>query len=227
MVAVIGAMSIETDGLKAVLKHKKEKEVCGFKFTEGKLGGKKVVVCCCGIGKVASSSAAAVMISLYKPEYVINLGVAGGAKPLRQGDIVVSKNAVQHDYDATADGLVIGQVHGFESPYIPCDEETGDKLYKIAKSLGIEAVLGTVATGDMFVNSNEKSSWIASTFDARAFDMESAAVAQVCNIAGVKYCALRAISDNGDDTAVKSFYEFVTEAARRSIAIVAEFIKNS
>ena len=203
-----------------------EHDIVGYKFTEGKLYGKSVVVCCCGIGKVASASASSVMIAKFNPEIVINLGVAGGAKPLNQGDIVVSEKVVQHDYNAVADGLELGQVHGFDSPYISCNQELADSLFSIAKSLDITAVKGTVASGDEFVNSNQKSSWLATHFGANAFDMESGAIAQVCHITGKKFCSLRAISDNGDDVAIKSFYEFVTEASERSIKIVENFVKN-
>ena len=41
---------------------------------------------------------------------------------------------------------------------------------------------------------------------------------------GVGFTALRAVSDNGDDAAVKSFYEFVDEASSKSIEVISEFI---
>ena len=225
MIAVIGAMSIETNGLIAKLSDVKQYDVFGYKFTEGMIDGKEVVVCCCGIGKVASASATSIMISKFNPDCVINLGVAGGAKPLKQGDIVISENVVQHDYDATADGLKIGQVHGFDSPFIECDKDVAEELYQVASSLNIYTVKGSIASGDMFVSSNEKSAWLVNTFGARAFDMESGAIAQVCKMMGKKFCSLRAISDNGDDSAIKSFYEFVTEASERSINIIEKYVK--
>ena len=81
-----------------------------------------------------------------------------------------------------------------------------------------------MATGDCFVSDNEKSSKIAKTFGAISFDMESAAINQVCQTQGVSFTAMRAISDNGDDEAVKSFYEFLTEACARSTEVITEFI---
>lgn len=52
--------------------------------------------------------------------------------------------------------------------------------------------------------------------------MESAAINQVCAVQNVGFTSLRAISDNGDDGAVKSFYEFVEDAAAKAIDAVTE-----
>ncbi len=224
MFGIIGAMEIETDGLIAELTDKRETEIGAYKFMKGKLCGKDIVVCKCGIGKVFSATAAALMINNFSVSGIINIGVAGGVKPLKQGDIVISERTVQHDYDATADGLPMGQVHGFDSPYFGCDRAIVGQLSEIITRLGYKYKVGTIASGDCFVSDNEKSATIARMFDASAFDMESAAINQVCEVWNVGFASLRAISDNGDDSAVKSFYEFVTEAAKKAIEIITEFI---
>lgn len=226
MIGIIGAMSIEIDGLVAIMDERKTISCGIYNYEVGKIFGKEVVVCRCGIGKVFSSTATALMIEKFAPVAIINIGVAGGAKPLCQGDIVVSKRTVQHDYDGTADGLKLGQVHGFDSQYFNCDENLVNAISKVIDEFGYSYIVGTVATGDCFVSDNAKSSFIAKTFDANAFDMESGAINQVCNVQNVPFVALRAISDNGDDSAMKSFYEFVTEAATRSINIITKYIQN-
>ena len=226
MIGIIGAMSIEIDGLVAIMDERKTISCGIYNYEVGKIFGKEVVVCRCGIGKVFSSTATALMIEKFAPVAIINIGVAGGAKPLCQGDIVVSKRTVQHDYDGTADGLKMGQVHGFDSQYFNCDENLVNAISKVIDEFGYSYIVGTVATGDCFVSDNAKSSFIAKTFDANAFDMESGAINQVCNVQNVPFVALRAISDNGDDSAMKSFYEFVTEAATRSISIISKYIQN-
>ncbi|MBR6773863.1 MAG: 5'-methylthioadenosine/adenosylhomocysteine nucleosidase [Clostridia bacterium] len=225
MIGIIGAMSVEIDGLVAVMDERETISCGAYKYELGKIYGKEVVVCRCGIGKVFSATATALMIEKFSPDAIINIGVAGGAKPLCQGDIVVSKRTVQHDYDGTADGLKMGQVHGFDSQYFECDENLVNTISKVIDELGYPYKVGTVATGDCFVSDNKKSAYIASTFDANAFDMESGAINQVCVVQNVPFVALRAISDNGDDSAMKSFYEFVTEAATRSINIITKYIQ--
>ena len=224
MLGIIGAMEIETDGLIAMMSECRINDLGGYKFVKGKLRGKDVVVCRCGIGKVFSSTAAALMLFAYEIDGIINIGVAGGMKPLKQGELVVAERTVQHDFDATADGLEKGCVPGFDSPYFNCDRAFVGQLSEVISRLGYRYKVGTIASGDMFVGSKSKSEEIFRQFGAIAFDMESAAINQVCVGMGVGFTALRAVSDNGDDAAVKSFYEFVDAASSKSIEVMSEFI---
>ncbi len=224
MVGIIGAMEIETKGLIDNMKDVRNVNIGAYAFTTGTLRGKPVVVCRCGIGKVFSSTAAALMLSEFEVNTIISIGVAGGKKPIKQGDIVIAERTVQHDYDATADGLELGCVHGFDSPYFICSRALVGQLSEVISHLGFDYSVGTIATGDCFVSSREKSDAIASRFNAIAFDMESAAINQVCAYQGVSFVSMRAISDNGDDEAIHSFYEFVTVAAARSIEVISEFV---
>ena len=224
MIGIIGAMETETSGLVKKMTDVVIEKVGSYSFAKGKLNGKDLVVCRCGIGKVFSSTATVLMIEKYGVECVINIGVAGGVKPLKQGDVVVAEKTVQYDYDAVADGLELGQIHGFSSPYLECDKTLVDKLSNALEKTGGEYKRGVIASGDCFVSSSEKSNFIASTFGALAIDMESAAVNQVCLFQGVPFCAMRAISDNADDEAVKSFYEFVTEASEKAIETICVFV---
>lgn len=224
MIGIIGAMEIETNGLIAKMTDTVSHSFGEYKYTVGKLNGKDLVVCRCGIGKVFSSTASVLMIHEFKPSVIINIGVAGGAKPLKQGDVVVANKTVQHDCDSTADGLQLGQVNGFDSPYFDCDADIVSKLDAVLTNLGHDHCVGTIASGDCFVNSKEKSSFIINNFGASAFDMESAAIHQVCKVQNVPFCSMRAISDNGDDEALKSFYQFAIEAAEKAINVICEFV---
>jgi adenosylhomocysteine nucleosidase len=162
----------------------------------------------------------------YDVDVLINIGVAGGYKTLKQGDIVISSKTVEHDYDGTPDGLTLGQVHGFDSPFLDCDEELVSSLHKIACERGYSTVVGAVATGDQFIASNVKSSLITQTFGAVAYDMESGAINHACKNLGIRFVAIRAISDNGNDEAIESFYEFVTKAALKSEDLVCSYISS-
>ena len=45
------------------------------------------------------------MIDYYKPDVIINSGIAGSlSKDLKIGDIVISKDCVEHDMNGTATG---------------------------------------------------------------------------------------------------------------------------
>ena len=225
MIGIIGAMSIEIDAIVERMTNKEGFEYCGIIFNKGNLCGVETVVCKCGIGKVNASMATMLMKSKYGVDTIINIGVAGGWKTLKQGDIVISQNTIEHDYDATPDGLVVGQVHGFDSPYLSCDDDLVSKLYSIAQNRGYSCVVGNVATGDQFIASNAKSAQLTQQFDAIAYDMESGAINHACKILGVRFVAIRAISDNGNDEAIDSFYTFVTQAAIKSENLVCSYLE--
>ena len=65
-----------------------EKIICGKKVVKGKLYGEKTAVLICGVGKVNAACGTQIAISKFKPEAVINLGVAGGLNDgVRVGEI--------------------------------------------------------------------------------------------------------------------------------------------
>src|SRR5699024_6456393 len=92
-------------------------------FYRGDINGISVVVAAAGVGKVNAAVCAQTMILTYKPDYVINIGVAGGLAPeLGIGDIAVAENVVEHDMDTTPIGDVPGYISGINIVRIPCDK---------------------------------------------------------------------------------------------------------
>ena len=102
MLGIICAMQIEADGIIALCQNTETTEKYGMTFTKGTLHGKNVVVVVCGVGKVNAGMCAAVLINDFKPDLVINSGVAGAVSPMVSiGDIVVGTKAVEHDMNTT------------------------------------------------------------------------------------------------------------------------------
>lgn len=226
MIGIIGAMKIEIDDVVAKMDDVQERIFENLIFNVGKLSGCDVVVCECGIGKVNSTMATTAMKILFDIDILINIGVAGGYKSLKQGDTVIGLKTVQHDCDSTPDGLALGQVNGFDSPFFNCDKEIAKIIHQIAIDKGYRCEMGTVASGDQFIASKQKSEWITQTFGAIAYDMESAAINQVCEHFNIKFVPIRSISDNGNDEAMDSFYTFVEKASAVSIDILSSFISS-
>ena len=227
MIGIIGAMSIETDGIIAEMKNIKRDAFEKYEFVSGTLHGKDVVVCKCGVGKVHSATAAALLVARYpSAALLISVGVAGGLHPdVKQGDVVIGEKTVYHDFDATADGVEKGRVSGLDFTYFQSDGQSVAKMQKIISALGVRCFTGVIATGDMFVGSDEKSALIRKEFGADACDMESAAIAQTAYLTGRKFFSMRAISDNGDGSAIGDFYSFAERAARVSTEAISAFVK--
>ena len=216
MIAIICAMDEEAKGLISDIGNCTVHVVGNFKFYEGTLCGQNVVVSGCGAGKVCAATVTAVAIEKFAPELVINSGVAGGTPPLNQGDMVIPEKSVEHDYYAPDEQTV----------YYMSDKKVSAALKKACVKLGYPVKTCTIATGDSFIDKPEKVAELKQTFNAEAFDMESAAIAKTCRMFGVRCALVRSISDNGVDDNMKSFYEFLSEAAKRSQLVVEQTLKN-
>ena len=78
----------------------------------GKLKKYEVVIVKCGIGKVNAGRTTQVLISEYSPKYIINTGIGGGLnQQLKIGDIIISTDLIQHDFDVTAFGYPKGYMY--------------------------------------------------------------------------------------------------------------------
>jgi adenosylhomocysteine nucleosidase len=172
MTGIIGAMEIEVKFLIEKLEEKNEEQFSGITYVKGKFCGNEVVVAQCGMGKVNAAVCAQTMILKYSPEIIINTGVAGSVhESAGIYDIVIGEKAVQHDLDLSPIGV--------ETPFIPCTPDVVRRLENAAGKLG-KYHTGTIATGDQFINCNEKKSALSKNYGALACEMEGASIAHVC-----------------------------------------------
>ena len=103
-IGIIGAMELEVATLKKNMDTDQITKKAGMEFHEGNLKGMPVVVVQCGVGKVNAAMCVQILADLYDVTHIINTGVAGSLNPaLDIGDILVSKDAIQHDMDVTPD----------------------------------------------------------------------------------------------------------------------------
>lgn len=225
-IGIIAAMKIELDGIKQFMTDTETTVISGIEFTEGILYGKKIVAAVCGIGKVFAAICAQTMILSYKPEVIINTGVAGTLTDrLSIGDVAVASDVVQHDMDTTAIGDELGLISGLNIIHIPTDKRISELLLKCVREQNINVVFGTVASGDIFLNDDLKKQKISECFGAVACEMEGASIGQTCYVNGVPFAVLRSISDGGDDNSHIDYPVFVKLAAEKSITVLKIFIE--
>lgn len=229
MIGIIGALSEEVEMLINMAEDKKEAEISGISFITGKLHGKKCVVAQCGIGKVNAAVCAQTMVLRYKPDAVINCGVAGALRRgLKTGDIVVARDVVQYDMDTTEFGDRPGLLNiGKESMVeIPCGRELAGALIQACSFLGIDnAVTGRIATGDRFISKPEARAQIHELFEADACEMEGGAIAQACRLNGTPFAILRSISDSMDENSAEDYFTFKMHAAQSAARIISAFFE--
>ncbi len=230
-IGILGAMEVEVEAILSAMEIRCVQEHSSMKFHSGTLSGVECVVAQCSVGKVNSALSAQVLVDLYRPRAIINIGVAGGVGPqVKIGDVVIAKACVEHDCDSSALGYPPGglDLPGREGPVVelPCDSRLTQILLDGAKKLYPGVHFGVIATGDQFVADREKGKWLFDTFGALACEMEGGSIAHACLINQIPCAVLRTISDNANDDSKVDFPTFAAENAKKAQALLQSVISS-
>jgi adenosylhomocysteine nucleosidase len=140
---------------------------------EGECGGKIVAVATGGPGRPAARHAAEVLITGHRPRWIISAGFAGALNPaFARNDIVLPDEVLDREGK---------RVRVDAPPALLAD-------YPHAK--------GRLLTLDHVVLRAQEKEELRRTFDADMVDMETSAVAAVCNEKLVRFLSIRVISDD-------------------------------
>lgn len=165
------------------------------------VGGNEVISVLCGIGKVNATAAAMHLVDI-GCDFILNYGLSGGISGISRGEITTPDKFLEHDFDLTGIGYSLCEKPLQE--YIYSADET---LIFIAKRIISKLKIGTAVSGDHFICDNSKRDSLKEQFQAMSCDMETAAIAYVCNFASVPFLALRRISDDAGESATDSYRE--------------------
>ena len=121
-IGMIGAMEEEVEGLAEKLEGRQEEVCAGMRFLTGRIAGKEVALVCSGIGKVNAAVAASILAERFHADCILNTGIAGGIAPeVKLGDIVLSTDCLEHDFDVTAFGYEKGVIPRMKTSTFPAD----------------------------------------------------------------------------------------------------------
>ncbi|MDD3304216.1 MAG: 5'-methylthioadenosine/adenosylhomocysteine nucleosidase [Clostridia bacterium] len=223
-IGIIGAMDSEIAFLLEKMQEVKVNKIGPFVYYNGEIYSKQVVAVQCLEGKVNAAICTQLLIENFDIEYVLNIGVAGAIdKRLSIGGIALSSATVEFDNDTTALGYELGHTFGLDKTVIECSETILSRIYHIAKEKE-NVLVGVIASSDRFVEDNITKNMLKDKFNAIAVDMETAAINHVCALNNIRFCAIRAISDNGSKVEFKKFLENALDSINR---IIFEFLKNN
>lgn len=244
-IAILSALPQEQAGLVQAMEGAQAEAHAGRMFWRGRWMGHEVVCALSGIGKVAAATTATSLIERFGVRRMVFTGVAGGlADAVQVGDVVVAREYLQHDMDASPI-FPRWEIPGYGRARLACDAQMTDVLLAASErcvaqaspdmraahaTTAARAHAGLVVSGDQFVGAAQASMALrhglqAAGHEALAVEMEGAAVAQVCADFGLPFAAMRTISDRADDSAHVDFAEFVrTVASRYALWVMRDFL---
>ena len=223
---IIGAMDIEIKAIIDSMENTVAMQYAGMDFCEGYLHGLSVVVSRCGIGKVHAAMCVQVLCDRFGVTHIVNTGIAGSlCAELDIGDLIISQDAMYHDFDCFAFGYPKGKVPG-----LPISFDADEKLLNLAFEAAQlihngHARVGRVASGDQFVCSKTQKEQIIADTGALCTEMEGAAIAQAAFVNKKPFVIIRAISDKADNSAQVDYPSFEAEAARHCAAVTITLSK--
>lgn len=187
----------------------------------GRVHGNEALVSQCGIGKVNAALGAMRIIAEERPDAIISTGVAGGVDDsVKTMDVVAGAETCYHDVWC-GKGNEKGQVQGLP-PRFAADQ----RLLKVARDMGLKC--GLICTGDRFIEDRAEELKVKGDFpEALAVDMESAAMAQACHLAGTPFLSMRIISDaTGDkDGHARQYETFWSDMGEKSFNALHAFLE--
>ena len=225
-IGIIAAMNEEIESIKKLMSEVSIKEIYELQFIQGKINGKDIALVKCGVGKVNSARTTQILINNFNIKYVINVGTAGSLNEnIEIGDIVIGEKLVQHDFDITAAGHEKGHITDV-GKYFYSDRNLIEKTKKNIESMdeNFNCFIGTIATGDIFVQELEVKDRIKKVFDADCAEMEGAAIAQVCTLDKIPFIVIRSISDKPNGNNAMDFEKYLELACERYAKFIDFFI---
>lgn len=228
MIAIVCAMTRETEELRAAMKDVHELSRDGHVYYSGRLAQEEVVIVESGIGGVAAGVLLARLVSLFPAvDQVLNIGVAGGIPgKVRHGEVVIASETAFFDADMTAWGLPRGAIQGLPFPFA-----ADPLLLARARAVG-GAQEGLILSGDTFFTDKDTVMGVIAkhfaAYPVLALDMESAAFHEASWLLGRSFLSIRAISDVlGESAQVTNYEERLDEAVRASSAFALALLSRA
>lgn len=227
-IAVIGALDEEVEHIAGSLTSVSHHRQAGLDVLSGTVAGRSgtqiaVAATVGGMGLVNAAATTQHLIDAFTPDAVIFSGIAGSLNPrLHINDVVLGATLRYLDSDMRLIAQWKPRTTEFHS-----DAHLLVLADAALSELGVTHIEGTIASGNLFVDTPEKIAQVKEQTDADAVEMEGAAVAHVAARNDVPALVIRALSDNAD-TDYEVFKEFdissyADTAAKITMNIIQRF----
>lgn len=204
-ILIQGAMDVEIQTLLEKLEEQEKIVISDYEFYTGKIKNCNVIVSKTLIGTINATIATTIGIEKFKPDMVINQGIAGAHKEsIHTGDIIIGEKCCNiNAYSMPSKNRGEGS-NPFEwepnkraKEIKSANSELVQKFQKFLKEQYTGKVYtGTIGSGDVFSREIDRIDWISNNFGNLCEDMESIGVYSVCNKFNIPCIGIRIISNN-------------------------------
>lgn len=199
-----------------------------------KFAGRDVVITDTGVGKVQAALVSGHVIDVYQPEALFYTGIAGALTDyLSIGDVVIARDCVQWDFDASSLGFEPGEIPAgstWKSSVKHSDKNirfivSDKKLLKAAEGWKWDdqkVIYGRIFTGDKFLTSLGRSgiASLVKELEGYAVEMEGAGAGLAAFVNNVPFFLARVISDTITGRHPKKFKKFLNESSGKMCSLV-------
>jgi adenosylhomocysteine nucleosidase len=216
-IGIIGAMRQEIKIIKNIIKPYQIKHIINSKIYIGIFKTHEIFLTQSGIGKVSAAIACMTLTYLFKIDFIINSGSAGGLmKTLEIGDLIVPKKICYYDVNLKNFGYALGQIPTYPK-FFRVNKILFNFFKEVSKQFQLPFYTGIIVSGDSFVRKKIYIDQLKHHFSsAVAVDMESAAIGQVCYKLNIPFIVIKSISDASDDNATVNFKKNIDIASLQS-----------
>ncbi|MBE6749779.1 MAG: 5'-methylthioadenosine/S-adenosylhomocysteine nucleosidase [Ruminococcaceae bacterium] len=179
----------------------------------------EVISILCGIGKV-NAAAAAMHLCDIGCNVILNYGLSGGISNVHKGELCLCDAFLEHDFDLTGIGYKL-----CEKPLQKYIYKANNELLQLFCEKVLEINKGTAVSGDRFICDAAVRNSLRDNFGAMSCDMETAAIAYVCDFADVPFLSLRKISDDAGESAIDSYREMNLYAQAELSSFILKLIE--
>lgn len=131
-----------------------------------------------GIGIVNASMVTQKLIDIYRVQNILNYGAVGGTDNVKLFDVIIPRKFYFHDV---------------ETPWYPRGQTPGEKPFYLNSFRKTDNI--NIASGNSFIYKEKQLKEIQQELNVELFDMESCAIAQVCNKNKIPFFSIKGVSD--------------------------------
>ncbi len=216
-------------------------KIGGVTFYRTSIEGSDAVLVVSGIGKTNAAFITTVLCHQFRCEKIVFSGVGGGIDSrLKIGDIVISTDAICVDYGRLQDDTYTVYQPGSDPTPDNTDTTHGYTIDPALKnSISIPStkglnpvqghpptiVWGKVLTADTFLACAHTRKKYWDTYQAQAYAMEDASIAQVCQRFHTAWVTVRAVSDLAGESASIAFEQFLNLTTYNAAVVTRHIIR--